>query len=188
MSEMGLWIAFEMITICGLGARETEDSPLLNVVLLNVRNVYESIGDWFSSCEENIILHTLQSVRSCCYIFCFPSLTQFCCYFFLRRSSRLNFNMNAKSSLCAPESQILFLSTSVENTELACYHSNIFKNRLSVLGWVLQWCCSFRLHCSLLICGWVWMSWRKERASRSAYAYLYRTTGHVLHPEMRLLH
>lgn len=105
----------------------------------------KAVGDWFSSCEENIILHTLQSIRfwDCIFsvfsiCFCIPCTSFFfffLLYFFFRdRAGWISVWM--PNHLCVPESQILFLSTTVENTNLARYYRNIFKNQLGVLGWV----------------------------------------------------
>lgn len=60
-----------------------------------------------------------------------------------------------KAKYCFYRSQLRILNSPVTIVT--------YKNRLSVLGWVLQWCCSFRLHCSLLICGWVWMSGESQQ-------------------------
>lgn len=139
------WVMNWIYYSTGLGAREMEDSLLLNEDWMSKMwsHCMKAVGDWFSSCEENIILHTLQSIRFWDCIFCFfiklflhPLHKLFFLCIFLQRSSRLNFSMNAKSPLCVPESQILFLSTTVENTKLACYHRNILKNQLSDLGWI----------------------------------------------------
>lgn len=81
----------------------------------------KEVGDWFSSCEENIILHTLQSIRFWNCIFCFLInliLHQLFFFFgsiFSSEIERAEFQYECQiTSLCARKPNIVFIDHSWE--------------------------------------------------------------------------